>query len=435
MENPLDDDTRELLRKSHSASQSLVYIIDDLLSLTRSHDGSFPLLEFGFDMRSALQEAFRPLESHASRKGLEFVLFVDSQLPQFVRGDFQRFQQAVVHVVSNAIRYTATGKVQIEVKLVEKNSSHCLILILVEDSGTGISEDNLDEIFQDLEQIPSEDIDIPRPTTIGSSSRSSTPVGKPRLGLGLATVARFTRLRGGLLKVKSQRQKGTTLSLLLPFPLSSEASHPFQLPTPPVDSGPNTSTSGTQGARSVSKVTGSDYVKGFFEPPVELPAKPNSPPTSPGPQQTDTFPDISQQPMVVIVADDNNINLQILQRRLERMGHQVYLSGDGQQCYRRRGWLSTLPMAATVNTQYLMPPQYPSILGLILWAILGLAVLSAIVFSCVDGKERRSGRRKRPSAWTGRAYDIGNAGGHHGGGKSGDGGGGSDGGYLDGGGG
>lgn len=109
--------------------------------------------------------------------------------------------------------------------------------------------------------------------------------------------------------------------------------------------------------------------------------------------------------------------------------------GINRQASMRRAWLSTLSMAGTVNTQYMMPPQYPSILGLILWAILGLAVLSAIVFSCVDGKERRYGKRKRPSAWTGRAYDIGNDGGHHGGGPGGDGSRGSDGGYLDGGGG
>jgi uncharacterized membrane protein YgcG len=98
----------------------------------------------------------------------------------------------------------------------------------------------------------------------------------------------------------------------------------------------------------------------------------------------------------------------------------------------RRAWFSTLPMAAAVDMQYMMPPQDPPILGLIVWAIVGLAVLSAIVFSCADAKERRNVRRKRPSAWTGRAFDIGNHGGHHGGGPGGDG---SDGGYLDGGGG
>lgn len=85
MENRMDNDTRELLRKSHSASQSLVYIIDDLLNLTRSQDGSFPLLELGFDIRSALAEALKPLEHHASRKGLPLIVFVDPNFPQFVR--------------------------------------------------------------------------------------------------------------------------------------------------------------------------------------------------------------------------------------------------------------------------------------------------------------------------------------------------------------
>src|ERR1700712_398358 len=123
MENKLDNDTRELLRKSHSASQSLVYIIDDLLNLTRSQDGSFPLLELGFDVQSALAEALKPLEHHATQKRLQFIVHFDSKFPQFVRGDFQRFQQAIVHVVSNAIRCTATGHVKIEATLVDKNDS------------------------------------------------------------------------------------------------------------------------------------------------------------------------------------------------------------------------------------------------------------------------------------------------------------------------
>lgn len=81
----MDNDTRELLRKSHSASQSLVYIIDDLLNLARSQDGNFPLLELGFDIRSALSEALKPLEHHASRKGLQFFVHVDPEFPQYVR--------------------------------------------------------------------------------------------------------------------------------------------------------------------------------------------------------------------------------------------------------------------------------------------------------------------------------------------------------------
>jgi signal transduction histidine kinase len=307
MENPLDNDTQELLQKSHSASQALVYIIDDLLSLTRSQDGSFPLLEAGFDIRSALTEALKPLEHHARRKELDFIFYAHSSFPQFVRGDFQRFQQAVVHIVSNAIRCTADGHVKLEATLVGQNDSHCLLEINVHDTGSGIAEDHLDELFQELEQIASEDPEVAKPTVVGSLSRAPTPVGKPTLGLGLATVARFTRLRNGLLKMKSKRGEGTSVSLLLPFPRSSEAFHPFQLSTPPTEDSVHTAFESVAADRSISKVSGSDYAHGFFDMPIQKTANPKLPPITPSPTQTPT--EMSQQPMVIMVADDNTINL------------------------------------------------------------------------------------------------------------------------------
>jgi CheY-like chemotaxis protein len=236
--------------------------------------------------------------------------------------------------VSNAIRCTATGFVKLEANLVDRNDRHCLIEIKVEDTGVGIAVDHLDELFQELEQIPPEEAELPKPTVVDKYSRASTPVGKPALGLGLATVARFIRLRSGLLKVKSTRGKGTMVSLLLPFPRSSEAFHPFQLPTPPVDDHSTTTTAseGTTAPRSVSKVSGSDYAHGFFDSPLQT-TDIQSPPMTPAPLQIAT--EIGRQSMMVMVADDNTINLQILQRRLERMGHHVEISCDGQQCYDR----------------------------------------------------------------------------------------------------
>lgn len=203
-------------------------------------------------------------------------------------------------------------------------------MIKVTDTGLGIEEDHLDELFQELEQIPAEDSEMAKPTVVGRLSRAQTPVGKPALGLGLATVARFTRLRNGLLKMKSARGEGTTLSLLLPFPRSSKAFHPFQLPTPSMCDHLSAASRSNAADHSVSKVSGSDYAHGFFGLPIQTnKAQPQS--TLPLPLQTQTEP--SQQPMMVMVADDNTINLQILQRRLERMGHQVEISCDGQQCY------------------------------------------------------------------------------------------------------
>jgi len=341
LEKPLDDSTKEILQKSHSASISLVYAIEDLLSITKAKDERLPILESGFDIESIMSEALEPLAASAKNQNLEFYVNKLSGPPLLMRGDVQRLQQVITHLVSNAIQYTDSGSVTVNLDVLSQNEHHCLIKFEVSDTGVGISEQDLEEIFQDLEEVPFDYEVLSNKTGIDGAKDVKQNQGNSKLGLGLAIVARYTRLRSGQLLMKSEKSKGTTVSLLLPFPLATEQFHPSQiigelLPTPPNDIVRSTETPVLDDAFSVasqplSPMEQADSISPFSEQPER-----HSPFHQRSSSKSWTSVDDQEVPgqeLVVVVADDNNINLQILQRRLENMGHDVLATRDGQQCF------------------------------------------------------------------------------------------------------
>ncbi|OCK81591.1 hypothetical protein K432DRAFT_442245 [Lepidopterella palustris CBS 459.81] len=338
LERPLDPSIKDALEKSHTASKSLVHVIDNLLDITKSKNGRFPLIEAAFDIRASLNEILVPLKQHASHKLLTFEYVEHAGFPQFVKGDLERFQQVVSHIVSNSIRHTTVGGIVVEAKLESGNDTHCILDIITSDTGSGLSEDELDDLFQDLEQVSNED-ETGGTAIIRPHNPESPTVKRVQLGLGFASAARFVRIRDGQLRVRSHVSKGTTVTLRIPFPLSSDASHPFQaLSQPPTPPSKDMSeflreTSASQGSTPFSPPAIPVKMTGFHDSTTIAASEPEFGEMSPLPISGGPSPGTATQPMVVVVADDNLINLHILQRRLERMGHKVLAARDGQECF------------------------------------------------------------------------------------------------------
>jgi CheY-like chemotaxis protein len=338
----LDDDTKEALRKSHSASQSLVYVIDDLLNLTSSQESDFAMLEAAFDFKAGITEILEPLQAYAQHKSLVFEsIIVPKDFPIFVKGDLQRFQQVLSQVVSNAIRHTEKGSIKIESRVALTRGAYCLVETSVSDTGDGLSEAELDDIFQDLEQISTDDAhDGALPDSGIASEASEGQMGfqryslRPRLGLGLALVARFVLLRDGQLRMKSAKNEGTILTLSLPWMICSDSRHPFQMPASlPTSRGEETRhyleehISSASRTQRLSKIP--EAITGLIDERLNnLDLK--SPIHSELPATTQILP---QSSMVIAIADDNPINLQVLNKRLEKMGHKVLVSRNGQECF------------------------------------------------------------------------------------------------------
>lgn len=228
LEGALDHETRENLAKSHSASKSLIYVINDLLDLTKTEEGGELVKEEAFDLSSTFHEATHSFSSDARRKQIEYDVVEHPGLPKQVIGDQRRIRQAISNITANAIQNTTHGSVKVQMYLTSRTNEHVEIEVSVADTGAGMSDKKLDSLFRELEQVQSEPIDLldgptqPYANRIEGSSEKGDE--KRTLGLGLAVVARIIRNMGGQLRLKSEENKGSRFVVSFPFDLpASEA--------------------------------------------------------------------------------------------------------------------------------------------------------------------------------------------------------------------
>lgn len=221
LEGSLDDETRENLAKSHSASKSLIYVINDLLDLTKTEEGQELVKDEIMNLSACILEATEPFKVNARQKGIAYEVIEPHGLPKYVYGDYRRVRQAIANVTANAMQNTTEGSVKVECFVIEVLESQVRIEIVVHDTGCGMSHEQLDCLFQDLEQVSSADLGESKPID-EPIDRSISQTRKGRtLGLGLAVVARIVGNMDGQLRLKSEEGKGSRFVIQVPFELPS----------------------------------------------------------------------------------------------------------------------------------------------------------------------------------------------------------------------
>ncbi|QSZ35902.1 hypothetical protein DSL72_007024 [Monilinia vaccinii-corymbosi] len=212
LEGALDQDTRENLSNSYSASKSLIYVINDLLDLTKTEEGLDLIKDEIFDLPAAVREATDLFNGDVKRKGIEYTVTEHPGVPQFVHGDQRRVRQAVSNITANAVQHTSSGFVHVDIWLQEIINNRVNVEIIVEDSGVGMSSQKLDTLFRDLEQVDGDPLfeDV-------EGNEKSMNDGNRTIGLGLAMVARVVRNMDGRLRLKSEVGKGSRFVIQLPF--------------------------------------------------------------------------------------------------------------------------------------------------------------------------------------------------------------------------
>ncbi|PHH70519.1 hypothetical protein CDD80_5953 [Ophiocordyceps camponoti-rufipedis] len=217
LEGTLDQETRENLARSHSASKSLIYVINDLLDLTKTEEGQNLIKDEVFDLVACLQEATEPFHIDAKRKGIGLSVRHNPGVPRRVHGDGRRVRQAISNVTANAVAHTQTGSVDVELAVVELRDGQAIVEITVTDSGIGMSPQQLDALFRELEQVSSEE---PEPEPKSPAEQAQ---GGRTLGLGLALVARIVRNMDGQLRLKSEEGQGSRFVVQLPLLLADDS--------------------------------------------------------------------------------------------------------------------------------------------------------------------------------------------------------------------
>ncbi|MCF8241027.1 MAG: ATP-binding protein [Melioribacteraceae bacterium] len=183
---------KNFLQKASHHTQNLNNLLNDLIDISMIESGQMRMSFRYFNIAEYLQVIVNDLKPHAELKNIELILHkVRKDLQIF--GDKIRLKQVMTNLISNAIKYTEKGKVEI---IVEEEKNHGRII--VRDTGLGISEDNLDRIFERFYRV-----DKDRSRTVGGT------------GLGLAIVKHILEAHKTRIEVKSELGKGSEFSFLL----------------------------------------------------------------------------------------------------------------------------------------------------------------------------------------------------------------------------
>ncbi|MBK7173923.1 MAG: PAS domain S-box protein [Bacteroidales bacterium] len=194
----LDDPQKKILRNLNSSSDSLFNIINDILDFSKIESGQLELEKTEFYIKDVVKKVFDTQEYKAEDKNIEFNYTIDANISPMLTGDPLRLQQVLVNLVSNAIKFTREGRVDLKCKLLSKEKGSNRIKFAVEDTGIGINPDHLSKIFESFQQ---EDESITR--TYGGT------------GLGLPISKQLVELMGGSIHVESMKDVGSKFYFII----------------------------------------------------------------------------------------------------------------------------------------------------------------------------------------------------------------------------
>ena len=212
---PLNDRQRRLVENVSRSGQALLGIINDILDFAKIEAGKFELSAIPFDVHEAAAEIAELFAERCLKKGLEFIYFVDEDVPSRVIGDPVRLRQVLVNLIGNAVKFTERGEILVEVSLTRRAPDSALVSFTVEDTGVGIPPDQCPKIFDSFHQVD------------GTMTRS-----RGGSGLGLSITRQLVELMGGKITVESELGRGSRFAFTSRFQLSEDvaAQSPRHLP-------------------------------------------------------------------------------------------------------------------------------------------------------------------------------------------------------------
>jgi signal transduction histidine kinase len=187
------------------SGEALLALINDILDLSKVEAGMLTLEQTAFDLRQLIKETMDLFTFTALDMGIKFKHQVDEGVSQWVRSDPTRLRQVLLNLVGNAIKFTKVGQVTVSVKM----ESEGYISFEISDTGPGIPRENQEKIFQPFIQAD----------TTTTRKHGGT-------GLGLTICMQLVDLMGGNIKLESEIGQGSTFTVTIPLPQTTEEETP-----------------------------------------------------------------------------------------------------------------------------------------------------------------------------------------------------------------
>ncbi len=181
-----------------TAGENLLTIINDTIDMSMIEAGTMTFTENNFSIREIFQKINIMFEEKAEEKNLALLFTIDKDVQDILVGDQTRLIQIINNLISNAIKFTEKGTINVRVRVFKNENS--LLEFSVTDTGIGISADNLDTIFNRFKQV---------------EDHNNRKHGG--LGLGLAIAKRLVDIQGGAMTVESKLNEGSTFAFSIPF--------------------------------------------------------------------------------------------------------------------------------------------------------------------------------------------------------------------------
>ena len=195
-EENLSEDGREALKDLNTASNSLLEIGTGILNISQIESGKIDLIEKEYSPVETFDELYNLLKGRIGNKSIDFTTNYADDLPKKLYGDKAKIKEIVTNLLTNAIKYTDEGKINLAVKCIN-NEDTCKLIISVSDTGRGIRKEVMDKLFEKFTR----DADVTDSTIDG-------------VGLGLAITKSLVEIIGGTITVNSVVGKGSVFTVV-----------------------------------------------------------------------------------------------------------------------------------------------------------------------------------------------------------------------------
>lgn len=204
-ESEMNNKQAEDLDMIRRSADHLLYIINDILDLTKLQAKKLTLEKMPFSPKEILDEVIHIGSPLANEKGLKLRYDWHPQVPEFFLGDPYRLRQIMINLVNNSIKFTGEGEVKISCGVKLKSEERAHFFFEVTDTGIGMTKDQVRKVFQEFEQA-----ELSTTRQYGGS------------GLGLSIVKMLVELHDGKISLSSEPEKGTSVHVEMPYLISKK---------------------------------------------------------------------------------------------------------------------------------------------------------------------------------------------------------------------
>ena len=195
LKTDLSDKQRDYISKIHNAANSLLGVINDILDSSKIESGNLEIENINFVLNDVITNAVALISQDADEKEIEIICHVPFDIPQNLIGDPLRLGQVITNILSNAVKFTSSGEISIDIESISDTSNKIKLQFKIKDTGIGMRKEELENLFKAFTQADSSTTRI-----FGGT------------GLGLAISSKLVQMMGGSLYAQSEVSMGSTFT-------------------------------------------------------------------------------------------------------------------------------------------------------------------------------------------------------------------------------